>query len=382
MKRQNFIDHLNDKIIPFWNSLIDKENGGFYGKVDYELNVIKSADKGVILNSRILWFYSNCYMQLKDEVCLKNAKHAYKFLRDKCYNQNNGGVYWMIKCDGSVADGLKHTYNLAFAIYALSAYYEASNDKEALTLAKELYEKIENVCADRFAYREAFLQNWEPTSNAELSENGVSADKTMNTVLHILEAYTQFYRVSKDVHVKSSLQRLLNIFKTCIYNSKDGHLEVFFDHSLNSIANMHSYGHDIEAAWLIDLACTTIGEQLLEFTSTISENIYKLAFKNGAVNNERFEQHIDTTRIWWVQAEAIVGFYNAYQKSGDEKFLKAVEEIWQFVQKHIVDSRPGSEWFWSVDADGKPMDWEIAGPWKCPYHNGRMCLEMIKRLPK
>lgn len=376
---------LTERIIPFWNKLRDDENGGFYGFMNNDLEVDKKAPKGVILNSRILWFYSSAYEVLKDKQLLDNAEHAYKFLRDCCVDRKNGGVYWMMTFDGKVEDGMKHTYNQAFAIYALSAYYKVSGNKEALELAFELFRTVEEKCTDDIAYMEAFSAEWQLIPNDALSENGLMADKTMNTVLHLIEAYTVLYDVSGSKEVKDRVLFLLDISEKKIFDSKNDKLLVFFDREFNVIGDIHSYGHDIEASWLIDRACRTIADKSIEgkwrsIDLRIAENIYKIAYEKGAVNNERENDKIDKRRVWWVQAESVVGFVNAYQQSNDKKYLEAAETILKWIKTRQVDSRKNSEWWGEVDFEGNPMQTvDMVNPWKCPYHNGRMCIEILNR---
>ena len=378
---------LTDGIIPFWKKLRDNENGGYYGEMDYELKINSKAEKGCILNSRITWFFANAYTVLKDESLLDEARHAYEFLRDVCIDRENGGIYWSISYDGKPLDTTNHTYNQAFCIYALSSYYEASGDKEALELAFELYNLIETKCTDSVGYLEAFTRDFKPESNEKLSENGVMADKTMNTLLHVFEAYTELYRVSKDSKVKARLEWIMDLFADRIYNPELKRQEVFFDTDYNSIIDLYSYGHDIETAWLIDRGVEVIGEKKYEdkmtpITRTLTEQIYKVAFNGHSLANECDKGVVNTLRIWWVQAEALVGFLNGYLKDNSKKeYLDAVEAEWEFIKTYQKDSREGSEWFREVYEDGSPMVGSpIVEPWKCPYHNGRMCLEVIKRI--
>jgi mannose/cellobiose epimerase-like protein (N-acyl-D-glucosamine 2-epimerase family)/predicted GH43/DUF377 family glycosyl hydrolase len=378
-------EHLRTVILPYWKRLFDSEQGGYYGRVDFGLNILTQADKGVILNSRILWFFSNAYLSLKEEGLLAYARHAYEFLIERCLDREFGGVYWMMSYDGSVREDMKHTYNQAFAIYALCAYYEASGEEKALSLALEIYHLIERNCVDAYGYLEAFTRKWEPISNEKLSENGLLADKTMNTLLHVLEAYTQLYRVSGEAGVKERLIRILDIFCRKVYNSEKKRLEVFFDERMESIADMHSYGHDIEASWLLDEACRTIGDEALcrtteAYTEELAKTILNTAMEGDAVLNECFKGEINKTRVWWVQAEAVVGFYNAYEKTKDPLYLKASRRVWCYIGKYFLDSRENSEWYWDLDESNYPMSKKpITEPWKCPYHNGRMCFEIMRR---
>ncbi|MFT3952246.1 MAG: AGE family epimerase/isomerase, partial [Oscillospiraceae bacterium] len=345
-----FIDEcrkeLTAHIIPFWAALEDKENGGFYGFVSHDLALDKAAPKGVILNSRILWFFSSCYAMLGDAECLRLAGHAFAFLKNHCTDKEYGGVYWMLDCKGNPLDTMKHTYNVAFAIYALAAYYNACGDREALSLAKRLFEDVEARTPDAYGYREAFTRDWTPTANDALSENGLTAEKTMNAVLHLIEAYTELYKAEPDARVGERLTFLLRQTRDQIFDGTRNALRVFFDEKFNEIGDIHSFGHDIEATWLVDLACETLGDPALtaEFRAMnlrISRNILETAYENGTLNNEREHGIVDKRKIWWVQAETVVGFLNAYQKSGDGAFLSAARAVWDYIQTHIIDRRTG-----------------------------------------
>lgn len=377
--------HLTKDLIPFWNGMKDNEYGGFYGWLDYDLKLDKKAVKGCILNSRILWFYSNAYLILKEEALLACAKHAYMFLIDHCLDKVNGGVFWSVYYDGSVHEESKHTYNQAFAIYALSSYYDATKDEKALQVAMEIYQLIETKCRDSVGYLEAFNERFEPVENVKLSENGIIAEKTMNTLLHIFEAYTELYRVTKKSEIADKLRFIMDCFAEKVYNPKLHRQEVYFDKDMNSLIDVHSYGHDIETTWLIDRGFEVINdkkyaEKMLPITKDLAREIYCRAYQNHSVLNECVNGLDNTSRIWWVQAEGIVGFYNAYEKTNELHYLEAAKDIWNYVKEYVIDKRNGSEWYWEVDENGVPSSKKpIVEPWKCPYHNGRMCFEMIRR---
>ena len=385
--REEIQNHLVKDIIPFWKNLRDDENGGYYGWVGYDLKVDKKAVKGCILNSRILWFFSNAYTMLKDESLLQEADHAFAFLKERCADRENGGIFWSIRYDGTPEDTTKHTYNQAFAIYALSSYYEASGKQEALDMAKELFRIIETKCTDEIGYKEAFDKAFHEIENDKLSENGVIAAKTMNTLLHVFEAYTELYRVAKLPEVGEKLHWIMETFAHKVYNPELHRQEVFFDENMKSIIDLHSYGHDIETAWLIDRGVEVLGDPAMEallspITRDLTAQIYKVAFDGHSLANECERGVVNTHRIWWVQAETVIGFLNGYQKDPSRKeYLQAAESEWQFIRDHVIDKRAGSEWFWEVDEDGRPYpNRPIVEPWKCPYHNGRMCMEVMKRL--
>ena len=296
--------HLTEVIIPFWNKLKDDDNGGFYGYLDFDLQVDKKAVKGCILNSRILWFYSNAYLTLGDKTLLSYANHAYEFLKTHCLDQTYGGIYWSLCYDGSAYDTTKHTYNQAFAVYALSSYYAATKEVEAITLAKSIIDLIEKKCTDSVGYLEAFNREFLPIDNEKLSENGVIAHKTMNTLLHIFEAYTEYYRVTGEVVIKERLMWMLDMIRTKVYNPNLHRQEVFFDEHMNTLLDLHSYGHDIETAWLIDRGLEIINEQkydslLKPITKDLTNQIYHTAYQDHSLLNECEKGKVNTSRIWW-----------------------------------------------------------------------------------
>lgn len=382
-------EHLIQKIIPFWTGLCDKEYGGFYGELSYDLKLNQKAEKGCILNSRITWFFSNAYMLLKDEALLDMARHGYEFMTKYCYDRERGGIYWSVSYDGKPLDTTKHTYNQAFAIYALSSYYEATKEKAALDLAMELFHVIEKKCRDEGGYLEAFTVDFGPESNEKLSENGVMAERTMNTALHVMEAYTQLYKITKDEEVKKKLIWIVEAVEQKIYNPKLHRQEVFFDHEYHTLIDLHSYGHDIETSWLLDETLEILGDEELSkrigvITKDLTNQVYQVAFDGHSLANECEKGVVNEHRIWWVQAESVIGFLNGYEKSPERKeYLEASKSQWQFIKDYVVDKREGSEWFWEVTKDGQPYEGRyIVEPWKCPYHNGRMCMEVIKRMER
>lgn len=389
-------------IIPFWRGMRDDKFGGYYGYLSYDLALDEKAEKGCILNSRITWFFANAYLLYKDggiseEECeaagfkgedlLAEAKHGYDFLREHCIDKEYGGIFWSLNYDGTPLDTTKHTYNQAFCIYALSSYYDAAGDKEALELAFSLFDIIEERCTDEIGYLEAFTRDFKPESNEKLSENGVLADKTMNTLLHVFEAYTELYRVTKNEKVGKRLMWIMDTFADKVYNPAKQRQEVFFDADYNTILDLHSYGHDIETAWLMDRGVDVLNnehyrEKMTPITKTLTSRIYQVAFDGHSLANECDRGVVNAHRVWWVQAETVVGFLNGYERNtGHSEYCDAALAEWEFIKTYVVDKRNGSEWFWEVNEDGSPiLDRPIVEPWKCPYHNGRMCIEVIRRI--
>lgn len=369
-------------ILDFWDTMIDQENGGFYGYFSDNLELDKEAERGGIACARLLWSYSSAYRVLGSDKYLKVASHMFGYIKDFVMDPEQKGVYWMIDHKGSVIDDRKHIYAQAFMIYSLSEYYRISGDKLAKEMAIELFHIIETTGFnnEKNIYKEEFTRSWEPTSNEMLSENGIIAEATTNTHLHILEAYTNLYRVWEDEQLASALKGLIDIFKYKLVR-KDHFIKVFYDTDYKEKLDIKSYGHDIEATWLLTEALNVLNDQDKSFIKPIINNIYELGRRNDGSIKTECENGVDTLdRVWWVQSEAIVGFYNGYQMFGEEKYLKQCFETWNYTKMNIIDHSSGSEWFWAVDENGKSTGRAIVEPWKTPYHNLRFCLEIIERI--
>ena len=378
---------LDTQLAPFWSDMADHDLGGYYGYMDHDLNLDKKADKGIILQSRILWFFSELAMLTKDMDRISSADHAFRFLTGYGFDSEYGGVFWSVTCDGKPADTTKHTYAQAFALYALSSYYGLTGNELALKLAEQLFELIESRCRDDGGYLESFSREWESSVNDKLSENNVTAERTMNTLLHIFEGYANLYRYhpAPPSAISEAMTRILAAFSKKVYSIGKRRLEVFFDLGYQSLIDLQSYGHDIEASWLLDDGCallegSEITAEISRMDSILAESVYKRAFTERSLLNECECGVNDTDRIWWVQSEAVLGFLNQWEKTGDQKYLAAAEDIFEYILTYINDPRPGGEWFWGVHANGQPMkECPAVSEWKCPYHSGRMCFEIIRR---
>ncbi|MBQ8304733.1 MAG: AGE family epimerase/isomerase [Blautia sp.] len=382
--KQEIHTELTDHIIPFWDALRDEEHGGFYGRVNHDLTIDHHADKGGVLHSRILWFFSEAGRVLQDEQCLMNARHAFRFLKEHLLDGEYGGVMWTTDYRGEPADASKHAYCQAFAIYGLSAWYRVSGEQDALTTAMRLFELLETRMRDPEGYGEAFERDFSPQVNDKLSENGVLADRTMNTLLHVIEAYTELLRVSGDDRVRTKLTEAVRIMMDRVFDPAKGRLEVFFDKDYHSLIDLYSYGHDIEAAWLLDRAAEVLGDPVLTekvhvMTAVLEDHVLREGFDGEALTAECEEGRVLADRIWWVQAEAVNGFLHAWKKRPERTdFLDAARREWQYIREHVIDRRPDSEWLEQLDKAGRPDGSKpMAGLWKCPYHNGRMCLEFL-----
>ena len=379
-------NHLTGKILPFWEKLKDPAHGGFYGYVDKELNVIREADKGCILHSRILWTFATAARVLDSAEYRAYADWAYRAL-EMFEDGTHGGVYWSVTCDGKPSDTTKHTYCQAFAIYGLAAYYRLTGKKEALEKARGLVRVIEEKCRVYNGYGEAYNADFSPQSNEKLSENGVMATRTMNTLLHVLEAYTELYRAGKEEAVRERGEKALALFRSKMYNPEAHRLEVFFDDDYCPLLNMQSYGHDIEAGWLLWDSTEALlppekREPYRALCLDLIESVYSRAFTDHGLKNECVDGVNDELRIWWVQAETMLGFAEAWSLTGDPKWIDGLKTQWGTIQRMIVDKRANGEWYWSVYEDGTLTERPMVEEWKCPYHNGRMCLRLMeKNLP-
>lgn len=383
---------LVDNILPYWiNKMTDEIYGGFFGQMTGEENLISKADKGGILNARILWTFSAAYNDLNDKLYLQVAHRAYDYMIQHFFDEINGGTYWSLQFDGQPKDTKKQIYSQAFFIYALTEYYKASKIEQSLHKAIELYQLIEKHSFDktRNGYMEAFSQKWHLLEDLRLSEKDANENKTMNTHLHILEAYTNLYQVWKDKTLETQLENLIELFNNRITDSQNFHLRLFFNDDWECKSSLISYGHDIEASWLIYEAAEVLAKHdLLEKTKWISQKIAWVSMEglqpDGSLCYEKnvSNGHIDYERHWWPQAEAVVGFLNAYKLTGEQEYLTRASKCWQYIKNFLID-RENGEWFWGIYVDGKVnRKDDKAGFWKCPYHNSRACLETIRRVDK
>ena len=387
LRAAEFQAELNN-ILTYWRTYApDETEGGFLGKIDNNNRPTPDAPKGAVLHARILWTFAAACNHQPNAENLAVARRAYDYITTHFLDAEHGGVYWSVDYQGRPLDTKKQIYALAFTIYGLSEYHRASGDKAALAHAQALFRSIEAHSFDsaRGGYLEAFARDWQPLGDLRLSAKDANEKKTMNTHLHILEAYANLYREWPDEHLRQQIDSLLLDFTDHIIDEKTGHLILFLDEHWQPRPDAVSYGHDIEAAWLLLEAAEVLHEpDLITHFQQMAVQLARAAAEGvGPDGGLAYELHpgghLDADRHWWVQAEAVVGFYNAYQVSGEAQFRDLAEGAWRFTQ-HILDKENG-EWFWGVHADGSLMTGEDkAGFWKCPYHNGRACLEMLRRL--
>jgi cellobiose epimerase len=374
-------------ILDYWQKYaIDHTEGGFWGRVNQQNQPVPNAEKSLVLNARILWTFSSAYRHFGVAAHLDLAKRAFEYIVAHFKDTTHGGVYWSVKADGSPSEQKKQMYAHAFAVYGLSEYFAASKHQLALDFAVELYQLIEKHSFDapNGGYIEAFAPDWTATDDYILSKG--DRRKSMNTHLHLLEAYTNLYRVWKDEKLHQQLLGMANVFLKHIIDPQSHRMRLFFDEKWNVKSSEISYGHDIEASWLLwETAEALHDKTLLAQIKPLSVAMAKAASdglaSDGGLNYEYTPEtkHLNTQKDWWVQAEAVVGFYNAYQLSGKAHYLQKTFDAWNFTKKYIIDHQQG-EWFWGVKADHTPLKNDKINAWKCPYHNSRACLEILKRI--
>jgi mannobiose 2-epimerase len=381
------VSHELFSILDYWaHHTIDEGHGGFFGKVDIENVADHDAVKGVVLNSRILWTFSAAYLVEKKQPWLDIASRAYKYIVDHFIDRKYGGVYWSVDSKGTMLDGRKQIYGVAFCIYGLSEYYKASGEKIALHLAKDLFDQIEKHSFDQKngGYLEAFTQGWKLNGDLRLSEKDENEKKTMNTHLHIIEAYSNLYSVWKNEKVLESIKRLLDVFEQYIIDKNSFHLHLFMDEHWTVRSSLISYGHDIEASWLLPEIARLCDAGYVDRFRKLSTGIADAAAEGLDADGGLWYEYDPASdelikeKHAWPQAEAMVGFFNAYQLTANEKYLHHSINSWEFIKNHIKDHKNG-EWFWGVNDDYSIIQKEKAGFWKCPYHSARACMEILKR---
>ncbi len=379
-----------ESILGYWvNNTIDEIHGGFFGKIDNRNDVYTTAPKGSVLNARILWTFSATYNFNKEEKYLSIATRAFEYIRDHFIDAAYGGVFWTVGFEGNTLDSKKQIYALAFCMYGLSEYYAATKNKESLCLALQLFDCIEEHSYDTEykGYFEAFAGDWKEANDLRLSAKDANEKKTMNTHLHIVEAYANLHKVLPSEVLKNKITELLELFDKYFIDHKTFHLKLFFDEAWKEKPDVISYGHDIEAAWLL-LQCAEIinHSEWVEVYKMHAVKITDAAAEGLDIDGGLWYEYkplhkaLVKEKHWWPQAEAMVGFFNAYQITNDEKYLQYAVNSWQFIKQYIIDKKQG-EWFWGIKEDHSVMQGEDkVGLWKCPYHNARACLEIIKRI--
>ncbi|MEI7901855.1 MAG: AGE family epimerase/isomerase [bacterium] len=377
-------------ILPFWcGPAVDPEQGGWMGWLSNDLTPDRSQPKGLIVHSRVLWAFSAVYQLEPDPLYRQMAGRAFDYLTGRFWDARHGGAFWRLDDRGEVVDEAKKMYGQAFCIYALTEYGRAFNSAPALARAQELFDLIERHAHDGEygGYAEVCHRDWSAAGpEARLSEKDMNEKKSMNTHLHVLEAYTNLHRAAPTPLLEQRLRELIQLLLRSILDASASHLHHFFDGAWHVRSDTYTFGHDIEASWLLCEAAEALGDpDLLAEVSAVALRMAAavrdegLAADGGVYYEGRSGQVIDRGRECWPQAEALVGFLNAFRLSGDEVYLQAAQRVWQFIDQNLVD-RVHGEWFWRIDPDGQP-DPKLpkVSEWKGPYHATRACLETLRR---
>jgi mannobiose 2-epimerase len=388
--RQQLEKELTGNILPFWMThVVDKVNGGFYGAVTNDLQVCNKVPRSAVLCARLLWTFAAAYREFGAERYLSMARRAYDYLTRVFWDRARGGLYWEVDYNGNPVADRKHHYAQAFGIYGLAEYYRATGEPQSLVLAQKLFHLLEAHAYESTygGYIESSSRDWEALADTRLGEGDLCCRKSMNTMLHILEAYTNLLRAWDDARLKAQHRALLETFRRHIVDPQTGHFKLFFDDDWRSLSGSVSFGHDIEGSWLLCEAAEVQGDaallaQIRQTAVDMAAAVYRDGIdKDGSLFYEADSRgNVDTTKAWWPQAEAMVGFYNAYQLSGEADFARAAYACWTYIQAKMVDREHGG-WFKELYRDGTPDESSYkAGPWNCPYHHSRACFEMLARL--
>jgi len=397
--RAALLAEATENILPFSvRYVLDQEQGGFYGHVANDGRAEREAPKGLVQHGRMLWTFAHAGRILVNPEYWPIALHAYSALIDWFQDREHGGFFWTVDHRGRPLDTHKFTYGQAFVLYGLAEQQRAGGGRRCLEQAIELYHLIEERCRDPQGggYCEVRRRDWSPAPDRHLDPTPLPVARGMNTHLHLLEAYASLLRAWDDAGLlralrdglRASLRALIHTLLDHVLDPQTHHLALYFDRDWRPLSGEVSYGHDIEASWLLVEAAEALGEpELLARTCEAALQIAYAVLQQGlGADGGLFDEGdpreaAGRDRCWWPQAEAMVGFLNAYQLNGDRRFLEASLASWAFARKYLSDRRHG-EWFHSVDAAGRPVDREKAGPWKTPYHNTRACLEILARTQK
>lgn len=389
--RQRMEAELRGDILPWWmEHAIDLENGGFIGALTNDLQANNEEVRSLVLCARMLWTYSLAFQQYGDPAYRQMADHAYTYLTGPFLDREHGGMFWWLNRQGKPVNDRKQTYGQAFAIYGLSEYYRATGNLEAMDLAQQLFAHLEAHAADPIhgGYVEGCARDWTALADMRLSEKEpFNCPKSMNTLLHVIEGYTGLMRSWTHPQLEAALANLLKVFMDHVIDPRTHFTRLFFEMDWTSLSETISYGHDIETSWLLVEAAEVLGDEaLLERARANAVQMAEAVLAqgldtDGSVFHEGEPGAItDPSKHWWCQAEGIVGFYNAHQISGDEKFLRAAMRIWDFIEAYMIDRTYG-EWFKILDERNQPLPGQVkAGPWEDPYHHARACMEIVRRV--
>lgn len=392
--RVEIASELEDNLLPFWRDRSpDLDGSGFIGEMTADGIVRADAPRGLILNSRLLWTFSALAVNLGDDRDLALARRAFAELEERFRDREHGGYHWLVSADGRPLDLTKKVYGQAFCVYALSEYFRATGDPKAMERIDEVLRLIETHAHDEAdgGYFETRAVDWAATGDLRLSDKDMDAPKSMNNHLHLLEAFTNLQRARPSAKTGTRLYELIEIFGRHILEEDEHglHLRHYFDNEWRSLSDTRTYGHDIEAAWLLGEAAEQVDDAHLRsrvesWSVDLARSVLATGVDadGGLAYEGRESTVINADHDWWCQAEAVVGFRYVYELTGEPVFAEASEGAWRFIKRFVID-RVHGEWFWRINADNMVDRSEPkVSVWKGPYHNVRMCLEMLRRLSR
>ncbi|NLG24022.1 MAG: N-acyl-D-glucosamine 2-epimerase [Clostridiales bacterium] len=377
---------LTENLLPWWMTHAVDQLGGFHGAVGNDNRPEPDARRHAVLFARLVWTFSSCYRVLGGGEYLRLARRAHDYLIANFWDAAHGGVYTLLDARGAVLDDRKMVYANAFAIYALAEYGRATGDGQAIARASLLADRLRERAFDPVhrGYVEVCDRDFTPNPWLRGMNRRPSDEKTMNTHLHLLEAHTCLLRV--DGGQRSRVREQLYVMLNRIVNRDTHHFHYFQDAAWNPTTADVSFGHDIEGSWLMMEAAEVLGEpEARRATREVCVNIARACLDEGLTEQGAMRTEYDPVAreyshrlSWWEQNEAVVGFVNAWQATGEGKFLDAALRCYDYLDAHFVD-RAGGGWFAILNADGAPLSTKKADGFICPYHNARMCLELIER---
>jgi mannobiose 2-epimerase len=385
-------EELTDNVLPWWQRQIFDAEGRVLGARGND-GQPREATRSAVLGTRLLWTFASAQHRLGATVEGGRAAHrAWAWLNEALIDPVDGGVFWSVDGDGRPLQVHKQTYAQAFAIYALCACHawQAKDDSPALQQALDFFELLQAHAFDPAdgGCWEGRMRDWRPLPSARLSDKEPAAPKTMNTMLHVLEALTELLGHHRVPAVEARLRELLVLFLDRIWLPGRACFGLYFSEDWRVLTPDVSWGHDIEAAWLLVRAADMLADAALQArTRALAVQVADAVLARGVapdgsvLGEGRFDGSVtDERRHWWCQAEAVVGFWDAWQWGGDPRHAETAWRAWAYIDRHHVD-RVGGDWFKTLDPQGRPLDSvPKAGPWECPYHHVRAGLEMIERL--
>ncbi|MEK7476250.1 MAG: AGE family epimerase/isomerase [Candidatus Coatesbacteria bacterium] len=386
--RDRFESHLRGNLLAFWlKHDLDGARGGFHGALDRAGTPDLKADRSLVLNARLLWTFSAASRMFSDPAYRDAAKRAFDYLDKFRDRKHKGGYFWSVDAGGKVKDDHKYIYGQSFVVYGMIEYWLMSGEQNLQKRVFSIFHQFDLPAHDRVngGYMESFKRDWQP--ELVIDPIGPPDQKSANTHLHLLESLTSLVRATGHRQVRERLAELRSLFISKMV-APGGYTREYFKPDWTPTKDESSYGHDVELAWLLPEATEALGlpgndPDTLRISKALVD--HALAFGFDRVRGGFFDRGpsngmaSDRSKNWWAQAEGLVGLLEVYKRTNDPAYFDAFERTAEFVFRDLVDPEYG-EWYEGFKADGTLLNTNKASFWKCPYHNARACLEVIKRL--